>query len=397
MEEKRNVPKIRFPGFTEDWEQRKVKELCSISTGKSNTQDKVDDGEYPFYVRSPIIERSTKYLYDEEAVLTVGDGVGTGKVFHYVNGKYDLHQRCYRMYDFTKELNARYFYHIFSLLFYNRVMAMTAKTSVDSVRMEMIADMEIPVPNIEEQKEIGSFLTNLDNLITLHQRKCDETKKLKKYMLQKMFPKNGEQFPKIRFEGFTDAWEQRKLGDVVEEFYNGQTPYRQNKSYWDGNISWLSSGDLNRGIVTSTMEKITEEGRNASRLRIVPKGTFVMAVMGLEAAGTRGNCGILGIDTTINQACMALIVDEKRLSSSFLFQWYRCFGDYYALKYCQGTKQQNYNAELLSDLDIDYPSIEEQAVISQYFENLDNLITLHRRKCDELKKLKKYMLQNMFI
>ena len=151
-----------------DWEQRKVSELCSISTGKSNTQDKSEDGEYPFYVRSPIIERSTKYLYDEEAVITVGDGVGTGKVFHYVNGKYDLHQRCYRMYGFSDELNVHYFYHTFSKLFYKRVMAMTAKTSVDSVRLEMIADMEIPTPTIEEQIKIGTYFDQLDHLITLH-------------------------------------------------------------------------------------------------------------------------------------------------------------------------------------------------------------------------------------
>ena len=180
-------PEIRFAGFTDDWEQRKVSELCSISTGKSNTQDKVEDGEYPFYVRSPIIERSTKYLYDEEAVLTVGDGVGTGKVFHYVNGKYDLHQRCYRMYDFTDELNAHYFYHTFSKLFYKRVMAMTAKTSVDSVRLEMIANMEIPAPKIEEQVKIGTYFDNLDNLITLHQRKLEKLGKIKKAMLEKMF------------------------------------------------------------------------------------------------------------------------------------------------------------------------------------------------------------------
>lgn len=180
-------PEIRFKGFTDAWEQRKVKELCSISTGKSNTQDKIDDGEYPFYVRSPIIERSTKYLYDEEAVLTVGDGVGTGKVFHYVNGKYDLHQRCYRMFNFTNELNAKYFYHVFSKMFYKRVMSMTAKTSVDSVRMDMIADMEIPVPNIKEQKKIGIFLSNLDDLITLHQRKYEKLKNIKKSMLEKMF------------------------------------------------------------------------------------------------------------------------------------------------------------------------------------------------------------------
>lgn len=181
------VPEVRFTGFTDDWEQRKVKELCSIATGKSNTQDKVENGEYPFYVRSSIIEKSTKYLYDEEAVLTVGDGVGTGKVFHYVNGKYDLHQRCYRMYDFTKELNAKYFYQVFSKMFYKRVMAMTAKTSVDSVRLEMIADMKIPVPKIDEQLRIGRCFDHLDNLITLHQRKYEELLNIKKFMLKNMF------------------------------------------------------------------------------------------------------------------------------------------------------------------------------------------------------------------
>ena len=182
-----NITEIRFPEFSDAWKQRKVKELCSISTGKSNTQDKVDDGEYPFYVRSPIVERSKKYLYDEEAVLTVGDGVGTGKVFHYVNGKYDLHQRCYRMFNFSEELNAKYFYHIFSKMFYKRVMSMTAKTSVDSVRMDMIADMEIPVPNIKEQEKIGAFFSDIDNLITLQQRKLESLQKLKKGLLQQMF------------------------------------------------------------------------------------------------------------------------------------------------------------------------------------------------------------------
>lgn len=181
------IPEVRFPGFDGEWEERKVSELCSVSTGKSNTQDKVEDGKYPFYVRSPIIERSTKYLYDEEAVITVGDGVGTGKVFHYVNGKYDLHQRCYRMYGFSDELNAHYFYHTFSKLFYKRVMAMTAKTSVDSVRLEMISDMKIPVPDIEEQRKIGSFLDNLDRLITLQQKKIESLKEFKKGCLQQMF------------------------------------------------------------------------------------------------------------------------------------------------------------------------------------------------------------------
>lgn len=161
----------KFRYIKNAWEQRKAKDLCSISTGKSNTQDRVDDGIYPFYVRSPIVEHSNRYLFDEEAVLTVGDGVGTGKVFHYVNGKYDLHQRVYRMFDFSEEITAKYFYYYFSNHFYDRVMAMTAKTSVDSVRYEMIADMDIALPKVKEQMAISAYFEQLDNLITLHQRK----------------------------------------------------------------------------------------------------------------------------------------------------------------------------------------------------------------------------------
>ena len=177
-----------FPSkITHPWEQRKAKDLCSISTGKSNTQDRVDDGIYPFYVRSPIVEHSNRYLFDEEAVLTVGDGVGTGKVFHYVNGKYDLHQRVYRMYDFSEEISAKYFYYYFSNHFYDRVMAMTAKTSVDSVRYEMIADMDIALPKLKEQLTISNYFDRLDNLITLHQRELEKLKNIKKACLEKMF------------------------------------------------------------------------------------------------------------------------------------------------------------------------------------------------------------------
>ncbi len=180
------VPELRFAGFADDWELRKSKELCTISTGKGNTQDKVDDGAYPFYVRSATIEKSDEYLYDQEAILTVGDGVGTGKVYHYVNGKYNLHQRVYRMYDF-KDVSAKYFYYYFSKNFYKRVMSMTAKTSVDSVRMEMIADMNIVFPSVKEQENIVELFSNLDNTIALHQRKLDLLKEQKKGFLQKIF------------------------------------------------------------------------------------------------------------------------------------------------------------------------------------------------------------------
>ena len=187
MPQNTKKPQLRFKGFTDDWEQRKTKELCYISTGKSNTQDKVCDGKYPFYVRSPIIERSNRYLFDEEAVLTVGDGVGTGKVYHYVNGKYDLHQRVYRMFGFSEDILARYFYYYFSNHFYDRVIAMTAKTSVDSVRYEMISEMEIYLPNKQEQKLISIYFEYIENLITLHQRKLEKLQNIKKACLEKMF------------------------------------------------------------------------------------------------------------------------------------------------------------------------------------------------------------------
>ena len=148
--------------------------------------------------------------------------------------------------------------------------------------------------------------------------------------------------------------------------------------------------------MTNTIEKITEEGQKASRLRIIPKETLVIAIMGLEAAGTRGNCGILGIDTTINQACMALIANESIATKDFLFQWYKAFGNRLALKFTQGTKQQNYNEELLGNLDISYPSLKEQQQIGAFFTQLDNTITLQQRKLNSLQKLKKGLLQKMF-
>lgn len=179
-------PEIRFKGFTAPWEQRKAKELCSIGTGKSNTQDRIDNGKYPFYIRSDVPVRSDKYLYDCEAVITIGDG-NIGRVFHYVNGKFDLHQRCYKMTNFQGILG-KYFFYYFSNKFYERAMSMTAKATVDSVRLEMISEMDIQKPSqIAEQKQIAEFFSNLDALITLHQRKLKKLHNIKKSMLEKMF------------------------------------------------------------------------------------------------------------------------------------------------------------------------------------------------------------------
>ena len=202
--------------------------------------------------------------------------------------------------------------------------------------------------------------------------------------------------PDIRYKGYADTWEQRKLVDVLVDMYNGQTPSRNREDYWKGNISWLSSGELNRGTVYNSIEKITEKGLESAHLRIIPKGTFVMAITGLEAPGTRGNCALLGFETTLNQSCMAFFQNKDLVTSEFLFQWYRKVGEEYGINYTQGTKQQSYNAELLKILPITLPSLAEQQKITECLFNLDSLITLHQRKYDRLTNLKKSMLEKMF-
>lgn len=169
-----------------DWEEKYVNEVCDISTGKGNTQDKEDNGIYPFYVRSPIIERSNKYIFDGEAVLTVGDGVGTGKVYHYVNGKFNFHQRVYKMSNFNGILG-KYFYYYFSTHFYDRVKKMTAKTSVDSVRLEMISKMTLLIPCQEEQEKIAKVLSKMDELIEEKKALLSNWQQFKKGLLQQMF------------------------------------------------------------------------------------------------------------------------------------------------------------------------------------------------------------------
>src|SRR5699024_9297430 len=178
--------KKRLPGFTGEWALETIENIATITTGNRNTQDKVDGGLYPFFVRSSIVERIDSYSYDEEAVLTAGDGVGTGKVFHYFNGKFDLHQRVYKISDFHEKVDGYYFYLYFSNFFQKRIMSMTAKSSVDSVRRAMIADMEIILPPIDEQILISQVLLDMDKEIELLNAKLTKYKKLKEGMMQEL-------------------------------------------------------------------------------------------------------------------------------------------------------------------------------------------------------------------
>jgi type I restriction enzyme S subunit len=194
----------------EDWGQDSICNLASITTGAKNTQDKIEDGEYPFFVRSPIVERINSYSFDGEAILTAGDGVGTGKIFHYIDGKFDFHQRVYRISNFSIDLDGYFFYLYFSTHFYDRIMSMTARSSVDSVRMEMIADMIIPLPPLPEQRAIAAVLSDVDALITALDRLIAKKRAIKQGAMQQLLT------GKKRLPGFSGEWEVKNLGDVSE-------------------------------------------------------------------------------------------------------------------------------------------------------------------------------------
>jgi type I restriction enzyme S subunit len=179
--------KQRLPGFSGEWEERYIGDITDITTGSRNTQDKIKDGQFPFFVRSQKVERIDSYSFDGEAVLTAGDGVGTGKVFHYINGKFDTHQRVYLISGFGEQLDGYFFYLYFSNHFYERIMQMTAKSSVDSVRMEMISRMPILLPPTKaEQTAIADILSDMDTELDALATKLSKARQIKQGMMQEL-------------------------------------------------------------------------------------------------------------------------------------------------------------------------------------------------------------------
>jgi type I restriction enzyme S subunit len=170
----------------EDWSIDEIQDHSKITTGNKNTQDRIEGGKYPFFVRSQKIERINTYSFDGEAVLTAGDGVGTGKVFHYINGKFDFHQRVYNISNFSDRMDGYFFYTYFSNYFLPRIQSMSAKTTIDSVRMDMIAKMLIPIPDIKEQRKIASILSIVDSQIQNRQEQRSKLETLKKGLMQKL-------------------------------------------------------------------------------------------------------------------------------------------------------------------------------------------------------------------
>ena len=277
--------------------------------------------------------------------------------------------------------------------FVNEVLDNCTGTSYPAINSTDLSNLAIALPlERDEQKKVGSYFAKVDHLITLHQRKCDETKQLKKFMLQKMFPKNGEKNPEIRFEGFTDAWEQRKLGELAE-IVGGGTPSTSVNSYWDGDIDWYAPAEIGEQIyLESSQRKITEEGLNKSSAKILPIGTILFT----SRAGI-GKTAILLKEGCTNQGFQSIVPNKEKLDSYFIFtrsEELKRYGETVGA----GSTFVEVSGKQMANMELMMPkTMPEQQQIGEYFANLDNLITLHQRKCEKLKALKKFMLQNMFI
>lgn len=405
-------PKIRFKGFTEEWERRKLSELVLLITKGTTPLDKSGNGEINFIKIenidpssgeiTPEMKISRKehngylkrsQLQENDILFSIAGTLGRVSIVKSCVLPANTNQALAIIR--TKEGDLRY---LTTVLKGNAVADFIRKNPTvgaqPNLSLEQVGNIELPYPSMAEQEKIGEYFFSLDNLITLHQRKCDETKKLKKYMLQKMFPQNGMKVPEIRFEGFTGDWEQRKFSELVT-IERGGSPRPIDKFITKdvNGLNWVKIGDApEQGYyITHTAEKIIPEG--LSKTREVHQGDLI-----LSNSMSFGKPYIMAIDGCIHDGWILIRDTQKNFDLKFLcilLGTENMLNQYKAM--AAGSTVNNLNKELVGGTNISYPSLAEQSILGEYFGQIDHLITLHQRKRDELVKIKKYMLQNMFV
>ncbi len=402
-----DTPKIRFKGFADAWEQRKLGEVADIVGGgtPSTGKDKYWDGDIDWYSPAEIADQI--YVYSSERKITeegfnnssarmlpVGavlftSRAGIGKMAILCKESC-TNQGFQSIVPHENELDSYFIYSRSEELKRYGETVGAGSTFVEVSGKQMAAmDLMMP-PTIEEQRKIGRYFEKIDRLITLHRHKCDETKELKRYMLQKMFPRNGKKNPEIRFAGFTDDWEQRKLGDITGNVIGGGTPKTSVAEYWDGSIPWIQSSNVqeNEMFEFEIPKSITQLGLDKSATKLIPKNSIAVV--------THVGVGKL-IFVPFSYATSQDFTSLTELKTDAKFTCYSLYRRIQNdLHIVQGSAIKGITKEDLLTKEIMVPEIEEQKKIGEYFRNLDHLITLHQRKCDELKEVKKFMLQNMF-
>ncbi|MDY4680641.1 MAG: restriction endonuclease subunit S [Lachnospiraceae bacterium] len=406
MAEEKNVPELRFPGFTDPWEQRKFEDLYNYASegGTPDTKNSsfYENGDVPFvkiedtenkyidstksYITQEGLSHSSAWLIPESSVIfTNGATVGNVAINRLPVA---TKQGILGIIPSKNVVTEFLFYLLSSATFQREVRSRMATGTFATIILKNLNQIPVCIPSDKsEQEEIAGYLSAFDNLITLHQRKLDDTKALKKSLLQKMFPKEGEDAPELRFPGFTDPWEQRKLGDITTS-YSGGTPTAGKSEYYGGDIPFIRSGEISSD---HTELFLTEEGLNNSSATMVKVGDILYALYG----ATSGEVSISRLNGAINQAILAIIPNQG-YDANFIMQWLQNNKSSIISTYLQGG-QGNLSATIVKQLQIDLPSYEEQEQIGQFFYSLNKTITLHQRKLDDLKALKKCLLQKMFI
>lgn len=383
-----NTPKIRFKGFKDDWEQRKVSdEVDSIDTGKSKFDAK-EIGEYEILGSTGVIGYDDLYDYEGDFLLTARVGANAGTLYRR-SGKVKIT-------DNTVFLQGNNIDFVFCLLDKFDLKKLSFGSGQPLIKASELKNLMLQMPaSNEEKNKIAEYFNLLDHLITLHQRKCNETKQLKKFMLQKMFPKNGEKNPEIRFEGFTDDWEQRKFGDY-NDLMTGY-PFESDKFSEDG-IKLVRGMNVKRGYLDFSGDICVKWNSCVGLENFLLKDGDILiqmdgALIGKSYAKIKEN----QLPALLVQRVTRARTNNKFASQDFMYQTIQ--RDF--LRYIEMNKTETAVPHLsLNDIrnfEIMVPCLAEQKKIGEYFDSLDNLITLHQRKCEKLKELKKYMLQNMFV
>jgi len=387
-------PKIRFKGYQEDWEQRKLDDVVEFldTMRKPLEGAKRISGPYPYYGASGIVDYVDGYLFDEELILLSEDGANITDrnypVCFLASGKYWVNNHAHVLR--TKQENENNF--ICNSLERKDYTQYNTGMAMPKLNKETCKKIPILCPGFEEQKKIGDYFRSLDNLITLHQRKCEEMKILKKYMLQKMFPQNGQLVPQIRFSGFTEDWEQRKLGEVCSEIGDGlhsAPEYDDNGKFYFINGNNLINGHI---VINSKETKRVSEKTFEKNNKQLDDNTVLLSIN-----GTIGNLAYYqGEPVMLGKS--AAYLKANKIDKTFLYSLLQTTAvmNNFMLS-LTGTTIKNLGLDAIKNTKISIPELHEQKKIGLYFSQLDNLITLHQQKCDELRNIKKFMLQNMFI
>jgi type I restriction enzyme S subunit len=388
----------------EDWDVAKIGQLLSITTGNKNTQDRIEDGQFPFFVRSQKIERINSFSFDGEGVLTAGDGVGTGKIFHYINGKFDFHQRVYLMHNFGERLDGYFFYIYFSNHFYDRIMSMTAKSSVDSVRREMIADMVISLPPKTEQTAIANALSDVDALINELEKLIAKKQAIKTATMQQLLT-GRTRLPQFALheDGTTKGYKQSELGEIPEDWgivtlselaaiRSGGTPSTNASEYWDGGINWCTPTDITalkgRKYLTQTARTITDLGVVKSAAEILPVGSIVMT-----SRATIGECAIARVEVTTNQGFKSFICNKKA-DNEFLFYLLGTLRDRF-IGLCSGSTFLEISTSQVRSFIVVVADKEEQTAIAAILSDMDEEIQTLQQRLAKTQQIKQGMMQEL--